>query len=454
MRIVIIGDGKVGFQLATQLSEEDYDIVLVDNNEKKLRTAIDKLDIFCVAGDGASMEVQKEAGVPQADLVIACASTDEFNMLACLIARRVGAKHTIARVRNPIYYRQIDLLKEDLHLSMVVNPELIMAQEVSRLLIFPEASKIETFVKGKVELLELPLSAESPLVGLSLKDMYIKYQIKLLVCAVERGEEVVIPDGDFVMKAGDNLHITASHKELERFFKLLKRKQKIRKVLICGGGKVSYYLAQQLIGIGMQVKIIEIKQSKCEDLCELLPNATIIYGDATDHDLLMEEGIDEADALISLMRMDEENIILSLFAKRQGVPKIIMKVNDERRLGMIGDDFGLRSVVSAKTVTADTIVSYVRARHNSQGSANVETMYRLIGGKVEALEFAVRSETDYTQIPLRELKLKPGNLIACIGRRRSIIIPNGDDCIVKGDSVVVVTMESRIQDLQDIIMQR
>lgn len=454
MRIVIIGDGKVGFQLATQLSEEDYDIVLVDNNEKKLRMAIDKLDIFCVAGDGASMEVQKEAGVPQADLVIACASTDEFNMLACLIARRVGARHTIARVRNPIYYRQIDLLKEDLHLSMVVNPELIMAQEISRLLIFPEASKIETFVKGKVELLELPLAAQSPLVGLSLKDMYIKYQIKLLVCAVERGEEVVIPDGDFVMRAGDNLHITASHKELERFFKLLKRKQKIKKVLICGGGKVSYYLAQQLLGIGMQVKIIEIKQSKCEDLCELLPNATIIYGDATDHDLLMEEGIDEADALISLMRMDEENIILSLFAKKQEVPKIIMKVNDERRLGMIGDDFGLRSVVSAKTVTTDAIVSYVRARHNSQGSANVETMYRLIGGKVEALEFAVRSDTDYTQIPLRELKLKPGNLIACIGRRRSIIIPNGDDCIVKGDSVVVVTMESRIQDLQDIIMQR
>lgn len=451
MRIVIIGDGKVGFKLATQLSEEDYDIVLVDNNERKLKNAIDKLDIFCVSGDGASAEVQKEAGVPQADLVIACASTDEFNMLACLIARKLGAKHTIARVRNPIYYRQVDLLKEDLHLSMVVNPELIVAQEINRLLIFPDVSKIETFVKGKVELIELPLLQDNPLIGLSLKEMYIKYQIKLLVCAVERGDQVVIPDGDFVMQEGDRLHITATHKELERFFKLLKRKMKIRKVLIAGGGKVSFYLAKQLLSLGMQVKIIEINEEKCEALCEMLPKATIIHGDATDHDLLLEEGIDEADAFIALTGMDEENIILSFFAKKQGVLKIIVKVNEDRRMKLISDDFGLDCVVSAKSVTADAIISYVRARHNSQGSANVETMYRLIDGKVEALEFAIKSETNYTRIPLKDLKLKTGNLIACIARNRNIIIPNGNDWIEEGDNVVVVTMENRIQDMQDIL---
>ena len=451
MRIVIIGDGKVGFKLAKQLSEEDYDIVLVDNNEKKLKAAIDKLDIFCVAGDGASADVQKEAGVSQADLVIACASTDEFNMLACLIARKLGAKHTIARVRNPIYHRQIDLLKEDLRLSMVVNPEWIVSQEISRLLIFPDVSKIETFVKGKVELIELPLLEDNPLVGLSLKEMYIKYKIKLLVCAVEREEQVVIPDGEFVMQSGDHLHISASHEELERFFKLLKRKRKIRNVLIAGGGKVSFYLAKQLLSLGMQVKIIELNEEKCEDLCEMLPKATIIHGDATDHDLLLEEGINQADAFIALTGMDEENIILSFFAKKQGVQKIIVKVNEDRRMKLISDDFGLDCVVSAKTVTADAIISYVRARHNSQGSANVETMYRLIDGKVEALEFAVRSETSYTQIPLKELKLKPGNLIACIARNRNIIIPNGDDCIQEGDNVVVITMESRIQDILDII---
>ena len=301
--------------------------------------------------------------------------------------------------------------------------------------------------------MELPIGADSPLAGLSLKEMYIKYQIKLLVCAVERGEQVIIPDGDFVMQEGDYLHITATHKELERFFKLLKRKKKIRRVLICGGGKVSYYLARQLLAIGMEVKIVEINEAKCEDLCELLPKATIIYGDATNHDLLMEEGIGEADALVSLMRMDEENIIISLFAQKQNVAKVVLKVNEDSRMGMIGEDFGLRCVVSAKTVTADAIVSYVRARHNSQGSANVETMYRLIGGKVEALEFAIKSDTNYTQIPLKDLKLKSGNLIACIARKRNIIIPNGDDCILKGDNVVVVTMESRIQDMQDILMQ-
>lgn len=451
MRIVIIGDGKVGFQLAAQLSEEDYDIVLVDSNERKLKTAIDKLDIYCVAGDGASAEVQREAGVPQADLVIACASTDEFNMLACLIARKLGAKHTIARVRNPIYHRQIDLIKEDLHLSMVVNPELIVAKEINRLLIFPDASKIETFVKGKVELIELPLLQDNALVGLSLKEMYIKYQIKLLVCAVERGNQVVIPDGDFVMQEGDRLHITATHGELERFFKLLKRKMKIRKVLIAGGGRVSFYLAKQLTSVGMQVKIIEINEEKCENLCEMLPKATIIHGDATNHDLLLEEGIEEADAFIALTGMDEENIILAFFAKKQGVQKIIVKVNEDRRMKLISDDFGLDCVVSAKSVTVDAMISYVRARHNSQGSANVETMYRLIDGRVEALEFVIKSETDYTRIPLKELKLKPGNLIACIARNRTIIIPNGDDWMQEGDNVIVITMESRIQDLQDIL---
>lgn len=451
MRIVIIGDGKVGFKLAKQLSEEDYDIVLVDNNEKKLKTAIDRLDISCVAGDGASAEVQKEAGVAQADLVIACAATDEVNMLACLIARRLGAKHTIARVRNPIYYNQIDLLKEDLHLSMVVNPELIMAQEINRLLIFPNASKIETFVKGKVELIELPLLNDSPLIGMSLKEIYIKYQIKLLVCAVEREDKVVIPDGDFVMREGDRLHITATHKQLETFFKLMKqKKQRIKKVLICGGGKVSYYLALQLLSLGMQVKIIEADEEKCEQLCELLPKATIIHGDATDHDLLLEEGIEEADAFIALTGMDEENIIISLLARKFNVSKIIVKVNEDRRVRMLATDFGLDCVISAKTVTADAIISYVRARHNSQGSANVETVYRLIDGKVEALEFSVKSDTTYTNIPLKELSLKQGNLIACIARERKIIIPNGNDCILKGDNVVIVTMEKGMQDIQDI----
>lgn len=453
MKIVIIGDGKVGYKLAKQLSAENYDIVLIDSNEKKLRAAIDRLDVFCVTGDGVSAEVQNEAGVPQTDLVIACTSTDECNMLSCLIARRLGAKHTIARVRNPIYYRQIDILKEDLRLSMAVNPELAVAGEISRLLLFPDASKIETFVKGRVELIEFPITANSKLAGLSLGEMYSRFQIKILVCAAERGREVFIPDGEYILQPGDRLHIAASHVNLELFFKLLgHRKYKIKKVMICGGGRVSYYLAMQLCRLGMQVKIIERAEEKCENLCELLPKATIINGDATDHDLLMEEGIQETDAMIALTGMDEENIIMSLFAKNQGVSKVIVKVNEDRRAGMI-QEFGLDSIVSAKTATADAILSYVRARRNSQASANVETMYQLVDGKVEALEFAVKTKAAYTDIPLKNLSLRANNLIACIARQRKIIIPDGEECIRVGDNVIVITMEKQIEDIQDIFLQ-
>ena len=448
MKIVIIGDGKVGYKLAKQLSVENYDVVLIDSNEKKLRYAIDRLDISCVTGDGADAEVQRQADVPHADLVIACTSADECNMLSCLIARRLGARHTIARVRNPVYYRQIGLLKEDLHLSMAVNPELIVANEISRLLLFPDASKIETFVKGRVELIEFPVCAQSRLVGKSLAEMYDRFQVQV----VEHGDEVIIPDGYYVLRAGDRLHITASHAEIERFFKMHgNHKEKIKKVIICGGGRVAYYLSKQLCALGMQVKIIERNEARCEELCELLPKAVIIQGDATDHDLLIEEGADDADAFVALTGMDEENIIVSLFAKKQGIGKIITKINEDRRAYIV-EDFGIDSVVSAKAATADSILSYVRARKNSQGSANVETMYQLVDEKVEALEFIVKSSTRYTGVPLKDLQLRSNNLIACIARKNQIIIPNGDDCIEAGDSVIVVTMEPHVEDIVDILM--
>ena len=442
MKIVIIGDGKVGYKLARQLSVENYDVVMIDSNEKKLKYAVDRLDIACVIGDAADAEVQKQADVPHADLVIACTSEDECNMLSCLIARRLGARHTIARVRNPIYFKQIGLLKEDLHLSMAVNPELIVADEISRLLLFPDASKIETFARGRVELIEYPMS---------LADMYSKFQIKLLVCAVEHGGDVLIPDGDYEIREGDRLHIAVSHSEMERFFRMFgKHKGKIKKVIICGGGRVAYYLAVQLCKLGMQIKIIERDVNRCEELCELLPKATIINGDATDHDLLIEEGIEEADAFVGLTGMDEENIITALFAKNQGASKIIAKINEDRRASMV-EDFGIDSIVSAKTATADAILSYVRARKNSQGSSNVETLYQLVDDKIEALEFIIKSETRYTGIPLKELALKSNNLIACISRKRQIIIPGGDDCMEVGDSVIVVTMDTHIEDLEDIL---
>ena len=389
MKIVIIGDGKVGYKLAKQLSSEKYDIILIDNNEEKLRKSIERMDVFCVAGEGGSVEVQQRADVPHADLVIACTSTDECNMLSCLIARRLGARHTIARVRNPIYYKQIDFLKKDLHLSMVVNPELIVAGDITRLLLFPDASKVETFVKGRVELVEFPIHC-GKLEGLSLSELYARFQVQVLVCAVESGETVLIPDGDYILKAGDKLHIAASHQNMEQFFKKIAlRKEKIKNAMICGGGRVAYYLASQLCNLGMNVKIIERNRERCEELCELLPQATIINGDATEHDLLIEEGIEKTDAFIALTGMDEENIIMSLFASKQSVSKVIVKINEDRRAMMI-DELGLDSIVSAKTATADAILGYVRARRNSQCSANVETMYQLLDGRVEALEFIDR----------------------------------------------------------------
>lgn len=453
MKIVIIGDGKVGYKLAKQLSSEKYDIILIDNNEEKLRKSIERMDVFCVVGEGGSVEVQQRADVPHADLVIACTSTDECNMLSCLIARRLGARHTIARVRNPIYYKQIDFLKKDLHLSMVVNPELIVAGDITRLLLFPDASKVETFVKGRVELVEFPIHC-GKLEGLSLSELYARFQVQVLVCAVESGETVLIPDGDYILKAGDKLHIAASHQNMEQFFKKIAlRKEKIKNAMICGGGRVAYYLASQLCNLGMNVKIIERNRERCEELCELLPKATIINGDATEHDLLIEEGIEKTDAFIALTGMDEENIIMSLFASKQSVSKVIVKINEDRRAMMI-DELGLDSIVSAKTATADAILGYVRARRNSQCSANVETMYQLLDGRVEALEFIIKSENAYTGVPLKDLNLKVNNIIACIARGRKIIIPNGDDSIQVGDSVVIITMTKQIQDLDDILVKR
>ena len=294
-------------------------------------------------------------------------------MLSCLLAKRLGARHTIARVRNPIYYRQIDLLKEDLHLSMAVNPERTAANEIARVLLFPETSKVETFMKGRVELVEFIVREDSALAGLSLAEVYRKFQIKILVCAVKRGQKIYIPDGEFILEKGDKMHIVAAHQDLKSFFRALgHRNAKVKKVLICGGGHVCFYLAMQLLQVGMQVKIIEQNMKRCEELCELLPKATVIHGDAANHDLLMEEGIHEADALIALTGMDEENIIMALFAKLQGVNKIVAKVNEDSRAQMV-EGLGIDSIVSAKSATADAIMSYVRARNESASNVNVES---------------------------------------------------------------------------------
>ena len=306
-------------------------------------------------------------------------------------------------------------------------------------------------MKGKAELVEYIVKEQSRLDGMKLSDIYQKYQIKLLICAVRRGNDVIIPDGDFLVKVGDRLHLVASHKYIEEFFRFVGRKRKVKKVMICGGSRVAYYLAKQLIALGMQVKIIEKDLKKCESLCEELPKATIICGDAADHDLLIEEGIEEADAMINLTNVDEENIILALFGRTKGVDKIVAKVNEDSRAQLV-QELDIDALVSTKTATADAIMSYVRARQNSLRSVNVESMYQLVGGRVVALEFIIKEETNYTNIPLKELSFKANNLIACIGRGRQVIIPDGDECMKVGDSVVMVTTEKKVQDITDIML--
>ena len=451
MKIVIIGDGKVGFKLAKQLSEENYDVVMIDNSAARLEFANNSLDVFCVKGNGVSAEIQMEADVPHADLVIACASTDEQNMLSCLVAKRLGAKHTIARVRNPLYYKQIDMLKEDLHLSMAINPEHVVANEIARVLIFPAADKVEVFMKGRMELVEFQLKEGNSIIGLKLVEIYKKYLIKLLVVAVKRGNDVFIPGGEFVLEKGDKLYIAATHANIERFFQQIgNRKNRVKKVIICGGGRVGYYLAKQLCALNMDVKLIENNHERCEYLCEQLPKATIIYGDATEHELLLEEGVREADALIALTGIDEENILLSLYVDQATDNKIVAKVNEDSRAEMI-EGLGIDCIVSSKTATADAIFSYVSARQNSLSNTNVESLYRLVDDRVEALEFVAREDARYTNVPLKDLKTKPNILIACIGRKREVIIPNGNDCIMPGDIVVVVTKTKKIRDITDIL---
>jgi len=451
MKVVIVGDGKVGSTIARQLSGEGHDIIVIDNNTKVLDTASQTMDIMSVEGNGASMAVQKRAGVPEADLLIAATSLDEVNMLSCLVGKKVGVKNTIARVRNPEYYEQIRELKEELGLSMAVNPELAAAMEISRLLRFPSALKIEMFARGRVELVEIKIAHGSVLDGMPLWAIYKEFQVKVLICAVQRGGEVFIPSGDFVLQEGDKINLTAPHMEITKFFRTIGIfRTGVKSVMILGGGRLAYYLAKDLISMHVRVKIIEMDYNRCEYLCEMLPEAVIIHGDGTDKDLLMEEGLDKTDALVCLTGMDEENIVVALYGKARKVSKVIAKIN-RISFNEILDNLDIDGFISPKTIAANNIVRYVRAMQNSAGSSNVEALHRLVNGQVEALEFKVKKASPVVGIPLKDLKTRSGVLVATIIRGNRIIIPGGNDAIEEGDSVIIVTTHKHLMDLKDIL---
>ena len=451
MKVVVIGTGKVGKTITEHTTQEGHEVVIIDKNAKLVESIIDELNVIGVVGNGASYDILKSAGVGKADLVVAATSSDETNILACLISQKIGAKATVARVRSYEYDNQFKIIRDDLGITMPINPEKETAKEITKILNFPEAIKVDSFAKDNVDLVELFIPEGSPLIGQSLLSVYQTYQIKVLVCAVVRGEEVIIPTGSFTFNAKDKIYITANSRHTLKSF-LIKSgtvKSKLKSVMIIGGGKISVYLGKELLKNKFDVKIIEEDRERCRELSTLLPNATIICGDGTDQHVLEEEGIEDTDAIVCLTGSDEENMIVSMFASQKETKKVIAKINKPSLVGLI-EKVSLVSVVSTKEITASNILSYIRAVNNKRGS-NVITLHKLLNNKVEALEFLAKANKRLLDIPLRELKMKQNILIAAIIRDNEVIIPSGSDYITLNDKVIVVTTNQFLEDLNEIL---
>lgn len=450
MKIVIIGDGKIGFTIAKELAMENHDVTIIDSNPKAVDGIMQALDVQTMVGNGASVEIQRQAGVETSELLIAVTASDEINMLSCLVAKKLGCKHTIARIRNVDYTRQLSFLRDELGLSMIVNPEQSAAREIFGVVQFPSFLKRDVFARGKVEMVELKVKEKSRLNGARLDSLYDILHVRVLVCAVERGDDVIIPNGTFTLRAGDKITVTAARSELTKLIKSLNiTTQKIRSAMLIGGSRIAVYLAEELYRSGVNVKIIEIDPKRCEELSERLPYAIIINGDGTLQDLLREEGIEQTDAVITLTDIDEENLIISMFAEHIGVPKTITKLNRTEYVQLLGDRMS-SSIISPRTLVGNDIIRYVRAMNDTTGGA-VRTLYRFVGDKVEALEFEVRSRTKNIGKSLIEIQLKPGILLTSITRGGVVIIPKGKDTLLEGDLVTVVApADNMITDLNDI----
>ena len=450
MDIIIVGCGKVGSALAEVLSDE-HNITIIDKKESLVETATNDFDVMGIVGNCLQTEILEEANVSKTNIFIAVTASDEVNILSCLIAKKMGARHCIARVRSPEFDKQLVFMREELGISMMVNPDYNAANEIAKVLRYPEAINIESFAKGRVDLAEIRITSGSILDGVALSQLSRRLRLDMLICAVQRGEELIIPNGNFVLRAGDKIHMTASHSNMVKFFKSISaayREKRVKSAVLIGGGRVAYHLAQQLIEMGVKVKIIEIDHERCLELSDRLNKVDISCADGTDHDILEEERVYDADAVVTLTGIDEENILLSLLAKNKGVEKVVTKVN-RMSLMQLSDTLDLDSLSSPKSITVNQILQYVRARQNSLGNS-VTTLYRMVNDRLEAIEFVVRDKKDYVDVPLKKLKLRSGILIASIVRGNELIIPKGDDCLQVNDSVVVVTTTKGMHDLSNI----
>ena len=450
MKIIIIGNGKVGYTLARQLSGEDHDLVLIDRSAAALQNADSTLDILCTEGSGASIKVLLEAGVRQADLVIAVTGSDELNIVCCLIAKKLGARHTVARIRSPEYYREANLLKREIGLNMIINPEFAAAAEISRILRVPSAFSVESFARGLVELIGFPIMESDGLAGLTLFEYNKKHPNGVLMCAAVRGGEVHVPNGRFVPQVGDKAYMIGSTQELAKFFRALGRDSgHVRSVTALGGSRIATYLTWAVEKVGMKVRIVEQDHAKCLSLSEQLPNAQVIEGDGTDSDFIEAEGLLGSDAFVALTNRDEENLLMAMTAQRHGVKKVIAKMNRPNYIEMMRES-GVDSIISPKLITANQISAYVRSLARSEGSA-VENLYKPLGGAIEAVEFTASPNTKFLDTPLKDLRLKPGMLVAAIAREGRTIIPDGSASIHAGDRVVVMAKSLFLQDLNDIL---
>lgn len=450
MQIIIVGCGKVGRTLAEQLQEEDTDLTLIDTVADKINTLSEDIDAMGIVGNGASINTLIDAGIETADILIAVTASDELNLLCCLIAQKTGHCQTIARVRNPIYSKEIGFIKKRLGVSMIINPEFAAASEISRLLRFPSAIKIDTFARGRVELLKFKVMPEFNLDGMSISQITDSLRCDVLFCAIENKNSVSIPGGNHVIHNGDMVSILATPQNAAAFFKKIGLKtHQVKNTIIIGGGTISYYLALTLLSMKINVKIIEKDKLRCEVLSELLPGATIINGDGTDRSLLLEEGLAQAESFVALTNLDEENVFLALFAKTLSNAKLIAKVN---RLAFddVIDNLDIGSVIYPKYITADYILQYVRAMQNSIGS-NVETLYHILDNQAEALEFAIHENSPVVGKSLSELNLKKNLLVGSLNRNGKVRIPRGHDTIQVGDTVIIVTTVKGLRDISDIL---
>lgn len=457
MKIIIVGGGKVGLTLCEQLCAEGHDITLLDSNPEVIETAVNTFDIQGIVGSGTSYKAQIEAGIASADVLIAVTDSDETSLLSCLIAKKAGNCKTIARVRDPEYYSEIRFIQEELGLAMAINPDIAVANEIERLVQIPSALEVDTFAKGRVTIIRTQIPENSPLDNTAIYELHSKISDKMLVCIVEHGDEIIIPKGTNILHAGDYISVILPLYETMPILKKIGIEAKpVKSVMIAGGGKISYYLAEKLLHAKQTVKIIEKDSARCQELSINLPKAMILCGDASDEELLEEEGIGEVDAFISLTNFDEGNVLMSLYANEASKAKIITKIS-RISFEKILANLPIGTTVFSKYITAEKIIRYVRAMSNSEHLDEILTLYKMLGGKAEALELRVKKSENagkYTGIPIMNLKIRKDVILGCITRRGKMIVPNGNDTLEVGDTVVVVTTSAnennRITTLTDI----